>query len=378
MNYLIKCCLVMTTLASLSLAARAEPQDPAPDTVTTEPAGWVQVVRNSPYWVSQGVHQNILTIRRWVLGESGYCSSTDRHILFDMRGRFLGYMDNGDTRAETQQRINNLRTTLVTRGEVEQQVPGAPDTTGYPFALACDQPHVDLPEAMARYLGTLPGDRIWGAWDDITFASQDKPRPLHEALDYVYSTRSGQQRIDLPAGMQRLIAGQLMIESGGRQRAHSAANARGIMQLSTTALADCGIEPANYWHRLAQLDCALRLTSQNARNLRADFDARFGHLPAGKREELFTLLLVQAFHGGASRVGELLSEGELARPAAYFAEHHDSYTAGDIAFGMVFHNLGRNRLGLASLYYVADVQLATEALCRSPRLKDTGFCSTPE
>ncbi len=135
---------------------------PVPDPVTTEPAGWVQVVRNSPYWVSQGVHQNILTIRRWVLGESGYCSNTDRHILFDMRGRFLGYMDNGDTRAETQQRINNLRTTLVTRGEVDQQVPGAPDTTGYPFALACDQPHVDLPEAMARYLGTLPGDRIWG------------------------------------------------------------------------------------------------------------------------------------------------------------------------------------------------------------------------
>ncbi|MDX1819157.1 MAG: hypothetical protein R3180_15690, partial [Marinobacter sp.] len=140
------------------------------------------------------------------------------------------------------------------------------------------------------------------------------------------------------------------------------------------ALSDCQIKPDNYWHRLAQLDCALRLTAQNARNIRPAFDARFGDLPDDKRQRLFNLLLIQAYHGGAARVQALLEDETLSRPAAYFAQHQERFTAGDIAFGMVFHNLGRDRLGLASLYYVADVQLASNALCKTARLSKTDFC----
>jgi hypothetical protein len=69
----------------------------APASVEQED-GWTQVVRNSPYWVSQGVYHNILTIRSWVLGESGYCAEPERHILFDMRGQFLAWMSNGRNR----------------------------------------------------------------------------------------------------------------------------------------------------------------------------------------------------------------------------------------------------------------------------------------
>ena len=346
----------------------------AQETAEREQDDWTRVVRDSPYWISQGVYRNILTIRSWVLEETAYCKEPERHILFDMRGQFLAWMSNGNTREHTQARLNDTRRSLHESGRTEVWVPGSPDRTGYPFALACDQPHVNLDESVARYLGTLPADRIWGAWDDLSFASGTSPGSLHDALMMVHRQRTRQNRLNLPKALPRYLAGQILIESGGQVRAHSGANARGILQLSPSALSDCRIKPRNYWHRLAQIDCALKLTDQNARNLRPAFNQRFGKLPETKRNRLFTLLLVQAYHGGAGRVKALLEDQELSRPAAYFAGHQERYTAGDIAFGMVFHNLGRERLGLASLYYVADVQLATEALCRTARLKNSEFC----
>lgn len=109
---------------------------------------------------------------------------------------------------------------------------------------------------MARYLGTLPSERIWGAWDDLNFASSGQPESLHNALRYVAQTRQDQNRLDLPRELPLYLAGQILIESGGQARAHSVANARGILQLSPSALSDCRIKPRNYWHRLAQIDCA--------------------------------------------------------------------------------------------------------------------------
>lgn len=357
---------MVTFIIAPNLCASEQPPEPAEN--------WTSIVRSSPYWVSQGVYENITTIRHWVLKESGYCSDTNRHILFDMRGQFLGYIEDGNRREVTQERLNDTRRRLAASGRADSWAEGGAGTTGYPFALACNQPHVNLDEAVARYLGTLPTELIWGAWDDLAFASQEKPEPLHDALMYVYDTRLQQQRNSLPATLPKYLAGQVLIESSGQQRAHSAADAKGILQLSPSALNDCQIKPANHWHRLAQIDCALRLMSQNARNLEEPFNQRFGHLPEDKRDQLFTLLLVQAYHGGAGRVRALLNDETLSKPAAYFAGQHENFSAGDIAFGMVFHNLGRDRFGLASLYYVADVQLATQALCRTARLGDTAFC----
>lgn len=368
LNSLRQLCLFFILAGAALNQARAEPDRPEPEN------DWTQVVRSSPYWVSQGVYSNILTIRGWVLKESGYCAEIDRHILFDMRGQFLSWIADGASRDDTQAQLNDTRRSLYERNRTDTWVPGSEYQTGYPFALACDQPHVNLDEAVARYLGTLPADRIWGAWDDLSYATSEQPGSLHEALMYVYGKRLDEGRLTLPDALPRYLAGQILIESGGQARAHSGANARGILQLSPSALSDCRIKPRNFWHRLAQIDCALKLMDQNARNLRPVFAQRFGHLPDDKRNRLFTLLLVQAYHGGAGRVQSLLDDEKLSQPAAYFAEHHKRFTAGDIAFGMIFHNLGRDRLGLASLYYVADVQLATEALCRSARLKPTDFC----
>lgn len=362
--------LALIFILAAPAASVAEDAEKAAD----EASEWTRIVRTSPYWVSQGVFENILTIRRWVLKESGYCSSADRHILFDMRGQFLAWISDGGDREDTQRRLNETRKSLHENGRVEDWVPGDAGQTGYPFALSCDQPHVNVDEAVARYLGTLPADRIWGAWDDLSFATSGSPGSLHDALVYVYSHRNNQNRLTLPTALPRYLAGQILIESGAQARAHSRANARGILQLSPSALSDCEIAPDNFWHRLAQIDCALRLMNQNARNLTPVFEQRFGHLPDHKRGRLFTLLLIQAYHGGAGRVQALLDDPVLAQPAEYFAANHERFTAGDIAFGLIFHNLGRDRLGLASLYYVADVQLATEALCRTAKLKSTEFC----
>ena len=362
----------LTVIFILMAPGAASAQETTPN--SGENSDWTRVVRTSPYWVSQGVFENILTIRRWVLKESGYCSRDDRHVLYDMRGRFLAWISDGDDREATQRRLNATRKSLYDNNKVEDWVPGETGQTGYPFALSCNQPHVNVDEAVARYLGTLPADRIWGAWDDLNFASSGSPGSLHDALMYVFNLRSKQNRLTLPQALPRYLAGQILIESAAQARAHSRANARGILQLSPAALSDCEITPDNFWHRLAQIDCALRLMNQNARNLAPVFQQRFGHLPEPKRDRLFTLLLVQAYHGGASRVQALLDDPVLAQPAEYFAANHERFTAGDIAFGLIFHNLGRDRLGLASLYYVADVQLATEALCRTAKLKSTEFC----
>ncbi|MFC4257443.1 transglycosylase SLT domain-containing protein [Marinobacter lacisalsi] len=344
-------------LCCLSLLAHGNPTAPVND--------WQTIVRNTPYWSSQGVYNNVLDIRRWVLEESGYCADPERHLLFNHRGQFLGYTSNALTSEETQQRLNRLREKLAREGRASAWTPGADGTTGYPFALACDQPHARLEEARSRYLGDDPKARLWGRWDDLDFASPESPGTLHDALLYVYSTRSNQQRQSLPQELPRYLAGMLMIESGGRARAHSIADARGIMQLTPQVLSDCGVAPRNHWHRLAQLDCAIKLMSQNARILEPAINTYFAELPTAKRERLFTLLLIQAYHGGATRVRRLLDDDDLNGPAQYFAEYHERFSAGDIAFGMIFHNLGRDRLGLASLYYVADVELATQAIARS-------------
>lgn len=335
---------------------------------------WQTIIRSAPYWSSQGVYSNILDIRRWVLGESSYCSDPERHLLFDHRGKFLGYTGNASDSETTQKRLNQQREKLARQGRATGWTPGDASTTGYPFALACNQPHARLDEAMDRYLGKTGSDRLWGRWDDLDFASEDAPGTLHNGLRYVFDTRREQQRLSLPDELPRYMAGMLLIESGGRTRAHSASNAKGIMQLTPRVLSDCGVASRNYWHRLAQLDCAMKLMSQNARNLEPAINEHFSGLPQAKRERLFTLLLIQAYHGGASRIKRLLEDEDLNGPARYFAEHHDRFTAGDIAFGMVFHNLGRDRLGLASLYYVADVELATQAICDQPAIADTPFC----
>lgn len=323
---------------------------------------WAEVVRDKPYAESQGVYDNVVTVRRWILTRSGHCTLGNRHVLFDRRGSFLTYIDDAIDSFETQLRLNATRQDMVREGRVHAWVEGNASTFGYPFAIRCHQPNVDLPLAIQRYLGEHPDGRLNGTWDGITVGTAKKPVSIHDTLYAVYQRRAQQKRISLPINLLPDLAGILIIESGGVREAKSKAKARGILQLTPVVLKDCGVPANKHLHRIAQIDCALWLFERNHRMLQAPFLARFGHLPVDKREQLYRLILIQAYHGGPGRVRSLMVDEEYSKPAQYFADNHERFSAGDISFGMVFHNLGRNRLGFASLYYTADTRIAAQLL----------------
>lgn len=369
--------VILFGLLSGSSLAEAPPSETLVGTeaiqAAPEPlAQWHDVIRQTPYWISQGVHDNLRTIRLWVLTSRGYCEQPERHILFDVRATFQGYLDNGEDTDATQRQLNELRAALAADGTLEAWVPGSRGVTGYPLALSCDQPDARLQAALDRYTGADSEALFWGTWDGMQVGSADKRVSLHEAVNIVYQTRREQGRIELPEEVLSTLAGKVIIESGGLSNAHSAANARGIMQLTPAALGDCEIAERFHFHRIAQIDCAMRLLEQNHRNLYPTFEDQFGHLPADKAEHLYNLLLLQAYHGGVGRVRALMTNDELRGAADYFAQHHERFSAGDIALGMVFHNLGRNFLGTASLYYLVDVSIASEAACSA--LSDLAGC----
>ena len=335
-------------------------------------SSWQDVIRQSPYWESQGVHANLTTIRRWVLAGEAFCSVERRHILFDRRMRFVGYVGDAGEREANQAQINEQRRRLAEAGKVDAWTAGDEGRIGYPFSLSCNQPDARLGDSLARYAGDDAQARLWGTWDGMRVGASDAPVPLHEAIRRVYEHRREMGRISLPEHVLSMLAGKVIIESGGMREAHSPAGARGIMQLSPAALNDCQIDERFHLHRLAQIDCALYLLEQNHRNLEPVFAGHFGHLPEEKAETLYRLLVVQAYHSGVGRVIALMTDESLNAAARYFAAHHEPFTAGDIALGMVFHNLGRRRFGFASLYYVTDVSIAAEAACA--RLEDLPGC----
>lgn len=318
------------------------------------------------------MHSNLTTIRRWVLAGQGFCGEKHRHVLFDRRMSFVGYLSDAGERAANQANINERRRELAQTGRVDRWLPGEEGRSGYPFVLSCNQPDARLDEALARYMGDDEDARLWGTWDGMRVGAEDAPVSLHEAIGEVFAFRRDMGRIGLPEDILSVLAGKVIIESGGLREALSPAGAQGIMQLSPEALSDCALDPHFHLHRLAQIDCALSLLEQNHRNLEPVFTAFFSDLPTAKAESLYRLLLIQAYHGGIGRVMALMTDEELNGPAHYFAEYQERFSAGDIALGMVFHNLGRRHFGFASLYYVTDVTLAMDAACA--RLADLPGC----
>ncbi|WLD58573.1 hypothetical protein NFC81_01970 [Salinispirillum sp. LH 10-3-1] len=354
--------LCLWALLSSNTAAQtnsAEPDAPAPAPLND----WQDVIRQSPYWVSQGMHSNLLTIRRWVLNGEAFCENPNRHVFFDRRAAFLGYIINSEDRVETQARLNDQRQQWASNARVDNWSAGEDGRAGYPFALNCNQPDARLQESLARYTGSDESARLWGTWDGLALGTEAEPISLHDAIRQTYEYWVERGRISMPPEVLSTLAGKTIIESGGLRESHSAAGARGIMQLSPAALSDCELAERFYFHRMAQIDCALRLLEQNHRNLYPTFDATFGHLPEDKADTLYSLLLIQAYHGGVRRIQRLMTDEALSGAAQYFVRHHERFTAEDIALGMVYHNLGRDQFGFASLYYVTDVSIAKEFAC---------------
>jgi hypothetical protein len=336
---------------------------------------WLDLVRQTPYWESQGVSSNLVTIRRWVLLNEGYCGKPQRHILFDRRGRFLGYIDSADNAAATNRRLNEARERLAAEHRVADWSPGTDRSQGYPFALSCDQPYVDMNKAIERMLGSKEDYRLWGTWDGMRVGSAASPVSLVTLIRTVYEHLKDHGRISFPASVMPTFMGKTIIESGGIKHALSNESARGIMQLLPSVLDDCEIPKDFRLHRMAQVDCALRLVEQNHRNLQQPFNAVFGKLPERKRLLLYGLLLTQSYQIGVGRMIELLQDDELGKAAQYFSAHAERFSAEDIRLGMIYHNLGRRDLGMLTLYYVTDVEIATEELCASSEMQNDVWCA---
>ena len=336
---------------------------------------WTQVIRRLPYSFSKNFYQNFSTIRQWVLFEQGFCEVTDRHIFYNARGRFLGYMDNLESQQQTQKKLNQVRKAMFDAGKVKFLIPGSKHTIGFPFALNCNQPHANFKQSLARLRGDSKVDRLWGTWDGIAAGTKDKPISLIQLVNKVYRAKSKILKQPVKPREFRYFLAQIIIESGARKNGLSKANAIGLMQLRPEVLKDCQIPERFYRHRMAQVDCAVRLYQQNRRNLKPAFDKVFNHLPEAKRDRLFSLLLIQSYHGGIGRISRLLSDPEFTRASKHFAQHHDNYSAEDIATGIIFHNLGRLELGLASLNYATDIVIVASKLCEQSDLRSQWFCA---
>ncbi|TCS36382.1 hypothetical protein [Reinekea marinisedimentorum] len=319
---------------------------------------WQQLIRNAPYSYSQGMTGNFQTLRRWVLFNEGYCEQPERHILFDLRGRFLAWMDNAPDPEQMQSALNSVRESLYEQQRTDRWLPGSEGVPGYPFSFSCDQPHVEIDAAIDR----LNEKSVWGTWDGLTAGSQDQPVSLVETAKIVFDHRQSQLENALTELSFNLFLAQMVIESGAVKGATSRDNAIGILQLRQEALMDCAISEAFYRHRMAQVDCAFRLYVLNRRNLEPVFMSRFGHLEAHKRQRLLNLLLVQTYHSGIGNMQRLLGDGEQGNAATYFAEHHQLYSAEDILTGMLFHNIGRTPWGWESLFYLMDIQLVEQRI----------------
>lgn len=336
---------------------------------------WLNIIRQIPYQYSKNFHSNLSTIRQWVLLENGFCEQQDRHLLFNRRGEFLAYIENDWSKSSTQKKLNQTRLELVKAGKVKNWIIGSEKATGYPFAFNCNQPHADIHQAINRLLGEKKSDRLWGTWDGIKAGTKYTPISLFELVEKVYRIKS--ERINQPVNSAefRYFLAQIIIESGARKNRVSSENAIGLLQLKPEVLQDCQIPKKFYKHRMAQVDCAVRLFQQNRRNLRKAFDPVFSHLPKAKQDVIFSMLLIQSYHSGIGRMSKLLNPDDQGAATSYFAKNHQDFTAEDIATGIVYHNMGREGFGLASLYYVIDVAVVADKLCKQADLKDSWTCA---
>lgn len=331
-------------------------------TIAAPTSDWQQVIRDTPYSFSKGASNNLTELRRWVLLSNGYCELPERHVFFDQRGLFLTWMDNEKTSLATQIKLNKIRLILHKNNKVNRWIEGSATTIGYPFALSCDQPWVDIRASIERVKGVATQSKVWGTWDGVKAGTKSHPISLEALVKLMFQHRTAGLFESIDALSLRLFIAQLIIESGAKKNVRSSDNALGMLQLKPEVLNDCGIDKRFYQHRMAQVDCAVRLYVMLSRNLQPVFSSVFGHLDKAKKQELFDILLVQSYHSGIGAMKKLFSDTEIGKAARYFAEHEQQFSAEDIATGMIFHNLGRGPWGWDSLYYVLDIMIVSKYL----------------
>lgn len=110
-------------------------------------------------------------------------------MFFDQRGRLLTWMDNEETGLASQEKLNNIRLQLHKINRVNRWVEGSTSTVGYPFALRCDQPWVDIHASIDRVKGIVLKSKVWGIWDGVKAGTESNPISAWRAwLDQCFNT----------------------------------------------------------------------------------------------------------------------------------------------------------------------------------------------
>lgn len=327
-----------------------------------------ELVRTLPYSIiTSDVYDNWMTVRGWVLDQSGPCSKPDRHIFVDLNGKFLTWMDNKlDTHGKTDSSKTNRKIQRVRRKIAEKRgidyILDDNDKTPYPFAYSCALASRTTERAIPSYFGIPPESKIWGSWKGIEI-SKAKPISIRGAFRHVIKVRGYR----LPASVLERLFGQYMIESGGQKNAHSQAGAKGILQLTKGVREHCGIPERHATNRIAQIDCAASELRRAYDYLKPKINSALRNIPGAKREIVTQWLTTQAYHTGMGNIAKMLgnnggdarASGELNR---HYREKYSDFSGEDLAMFLLAHNIGRHHIGPQSLKYGIDSQTAINLL----------------
>lgn len=324
-----------------------------------------ELVRNTPYGhINQNVSENWETIRKWILKGEGPCSKDNRHIMVNLNGEFLTWLDNQGNQYRTIDKINQVRKTLLEQGKSEI-VLSENGTKGYPFAYQCELSREPIKKGI-----TSLEQQVWGAYDDIQIP-QNNPIPLFESFEHINELKE----YSFPDEMISTVLGQYVIESSGRKNAISPDGARGILQLMPSTREDCRIPTHLLDHRFAQIDCAYQQISRARNYLEPKIDSALDNLDEDTKDEVLDKMTIQAYHAGMGNIGDLFdysqTSGAASRVINENPQKYKNFTGEDIAMFILTHNFGRENIGPYAITYGVDAKIIGDIVSHEYPLSNT-------
>ncbi len=320
------------------------------------------MIRKLPFDIlTPGVANRWKETRSNILLNIGECEE-DRTLMVSMNGELLDHVrripDVVDLEFSEYARKNfNQKQIDIWRQQQPRKVLDAYDNIGYPFAYSCTDENRDF---ILQGINSYHNDIIF-PWGPYEFLGTITPK---EAFDLV------EQQHFIPQLAAQLLRGQYVVESGGNAYARSDKHAIGAMQIISYNLENiCGLEEDEFNNQLAQIDCAFTLTKKNAQKIEPYFNNVFGELPEEKKEQLFSNFLVHSYHAGVNNFINMMNPGIEGRAARWYAQNHESFSADDIMFGIIFHNYdakddGRSfgNIKSATMNYLTNVRIALDLI----------------
>lgn len=306
---------------------------------------------------SEDIFENWYATRGDLFKHQGACAKPDRHILVDFNGNMLMYLDNTKNDLglnTTQETIDATRDSLYQHGYAD--LVHRTDGANYPFAYSCD--HSIYEDGLERVLGHDTNYLLHGTWQDFSV-------PKTSAISIVDAVQQINEHFDhdLPEDVIKRLLGQLVVESSGRKYAVSDAGAVGMLQLLPSTMDDCGVDKSNYFHRFAQIDCALSELKKTYNTLDGAIDNALPNFSEQTRDELAAWMTTQAYHAGRGNIAKIFGEqGTVAYNLNLQADEFSNYTGKDLGMILMIENFGKFNLGPKAMTYALDSEIIGDQL----------------